>query len=92
MSIWSRCYGSYVVPKTSGFSLKKFVESIYDEIVWNELTQQDSGKGNLIMVKFDFRFSLDGVPAAELIEKVVQEILSVPEYLYSQIDSEIRFT
>ena len=93
MSIWSSCSGSYTIPKYSGFSLQKYIESIYDEVVWRKITQEESEcHSNTIEVDFEFVFSLDGIAAAELIDCLVKKITSLPGYVWSNIHSEIRFT
>jgi hypothetical protein len=58
----------------------------------NEYSQVDDDAHNCVTVKFDFSFSLDGMAAAELIQLIVDKISSTPGYVYSQIESEIRFS
>lgn len=91
MAIWSNCNGTFTIPKDSGFSLRKHVESLYDEVSWNSLEQSSCGK-DLIQVWFDFSFSLDGMSAAKLIDQLVKTVCALPGYKHSQIQSEIRFT
>jgi hypothetical protein len=78
------------LPKTSGFSLQKYVEAQYDEVVFQRLEQSE--RDGDVLIKFDFAFSLEGMGAAKLIEGLANRLIAVPGYKWSQIDSEIRFT
>lgn len=90
MAIWSRCSGSYTISKTSGFSLRRYLDAVYDEVTIHSYTQDHDE--DLVKVDFEFSFSLDGLAAAELIDQLVTAIIKSPGYVWSQIDSEIRFT
>jgi hypothetical protein len=92
MAIWSRCFGSFTINKSSGFSLRKHVAVLYDEVTWLTLTQNPRcAQGDRLTIEFDFEFSLDGMGAAELVSVLVRDITNTPGYSGGVINSEIRF-
>lgn len=94
MSIWSRAHGAILIPRESKFSVRRAWKELYDEVTFHKVDQISQVIHGVpyVKIEFDLQFSLDGLAAARLVQQFCDELIAVPGYAWSQIETEIRFT
>lgn len=94
MSIWSRAYGAILIPRDSKFSVRRAWQALYDEVTFHKVDQISQVINGVpyVKIEFDLQFSLDGMSAARLVQQFCDELITIPGYSWSQIETEIRFT
>lgn len=89
MSIWSTCTGVVHMRKGTHFSFRAAIDELCDEVTYSAKTVHFD---TYIKTEFNISLCLDGLSAAEVLQKFTSLIISQKEYQYSQIEANIRFT
>ena len=94
MSVWSRVYGAMLIPRESKFSVRRAWQALYDEVTFHKVEQVSQHVNGVpyVKIEFDLQISLDGLSAARVVQQFCDELSAIPGYLWSQIETEIRFT